>query len=731
MQHHTGDRKSQTAIVLTDSEAEEPQEGLPTPRRSRRLQSGEAFRGNEELLGTVSLRRRRRRPVKLHDSEDDTEEGPTCWGGTPQADNSQSPRSCSPIRRRSARLEALSDSAVSTPQPSLKRGAAKAPSPGDGWSSPSPAKTARMHLSPPPSTTTRKFVDCVTPVGTPASCRPRKRLRHSSATSIGIPQVCPPEEDTSSLSRAKRCSRPLTVPGEGSEEEDTTKSERGGGRLPSRSTSCSTSPLRAADRRRLSTGSGLRKSHVPSSSSPTAIANTDAVSGINESSPQPAGHRRLRKQQHEPAPELQEQEKTQHTDQNPLEPPAGMRPSQKELRQRLHHLARKVREKSLKARGLHAPEVSETEEESNESSACERGGSKKGMSSCRRAPQSARKASRFFSYSRDLQEAASDSEESAGSFIADSPNGGPEPTSESGSGTPAEEALDSESSDSSGDEAVKALRYHHRLMEMRGKKTHVEQTMRLKECFQLYVYSLALNLFSPQLGLRQLQDRGGRCQGDDGKRLLLAVSSSPTARALKTLSEMEIGRLVAMETHAFPPECKSQLKSYAECRLSGSPELQGAVTRCIVCRRHAARHYCLDLLGAVYDSGPEAPPVPRKERPKGLVAAYEDREGQELPVGSKCGKQAASWHDIHHYKGRLLLSIHALLRLRPVEELKDPKAAAARLQEVRQCPSEERGVDNLSESKDMHAGIKLQFCSHACIRSVLLHIALFNCVGLV
>lgn len=36
----------------------------------------------------------------------------------------------------------------------------------------------------------------------------------------------------------------------------------------------------------------------------------------------------------------------------------------------------------------------------------------------------------------------------------------------------------------------------------------MQQTLRLNECFQLYVFSLALSLFSPDLTLKKLQERG-------------------------------------------------------------------------------------------------------------------------------------------------------------------------------------------------------------------------------
>ena len=50
--------------------------------------------------------------------------------------------------------------------------------------------------------------------------------------------------------------------------------------------------------------------------------------------------------------------------------------------------------------------------------------------------------------------------------------------------------------------------------------------------------------------------------------------------------------------------------------------------------------------------------------------------------GAKCGKQVTIWHAVHHYKARLLLSIHSILRLRRPEELTDPHAAATRLKDV-------------------------------------------------
>ncbi|CDJ40376.1 adhesion regulating molecule, putative, partial [Eimeria tenella] len=57
-----------------------------------------------------------------------------------------------------------------------------------------------------------------------------------------------------------------------------------------------------------------------------------------------------------------------------------------------------------------------------------------------------------------------------------------------------------------------------------------------------------------------------------------------------------------METHTFPPECLQQLKAFPSCTLSEAPEFLDMTTRCVVCRRSATRHHCLDLMGEEYDS---------------------------------------------------------------------------------------------------------------------------------
>lgn len=107
--------------------------------------------------------------------------------------------------------------------------------------------------------------------------------------------------------------------------------------------------------------------------------------------------------------------------------------------------------------------------------------------------------------------------------------------------------------------------------------------------------------------------------------------------------------------------------------------------------------------------GPQAAPPPRSDLR--LKRFFEDRVGEEVAVGegcseksltkpetllkrrvehfaaeslsgSKCGRQALKWHSLQHYKHRLLLSIHSILRLKSSEELREPLRAAALVRDV-------------------------------------------------
>ncbi|KAL8452248.1 hypothetical protein Emed_001409 [Eimeria media] len=841
------------AVVISDSD----QDALSDKQLLREQQQTPRKAASHQLQqqDEASLRRTRR-SVNLDDS-DDSQEGPT---GPPSPGLSLA-AACAAGPRRSARLAAARCSfppAVSTPQSTRKcRTPVRNTTPPGGG--PSSVKASSPQASSPISICTPSFPRRF-------SGRLRRPENSLSRGSSASPQIR--AEEDASRPRRRRRSRLLVIAEEDSSEEHSQPSHdhvAGNSNNSSSSSSsssnsnsglaegqqdgpgasgleASTSPRKEgesveASLQRDSDGSNSSSSDNASSrmlkrrrrgnvaasrSSRTSQNSKDTASHSSSSNQLEPRSGRLRRGAFESAEEQQQQQQESQAEcessgkdackENVTE---RARPSPKEVQQRLRELAKSVKQKQMRSRGLHASDKSQeaggssvdVDDSSSDSSSSTEGSSSStdGSSSSSnerprarvRAPASARKASKFFSFSRDLQEAVSDSGSSGSSFIVDSP------TAEEEASRASEEALSSDSSDSSEDEALSALRFHNRMKEQQETSQAVEQTMRLDECFDKYLFSLALSLFSPELSLKKLQE----------KRLPIPPSSSsPVAKALGALDKVEVRLLVGaagrierltlakrnsvsqgicvnficrrppeallfcnfsnhllslsaraavffqMETHAFPPECKEHLKRYPECRLSEGPELQDAKIRRRLIQqggpleggppskgplfgaandemrrvspsfqssslsrphgRHlrlrskeeevpaaaaaAADVACVDadalwegdvsswlaskgldwIASRTTAGGGEGPPLPSRKTPAGLVECYEARTGEELPVGAKCGKQAALWHAVHHYKARLLMSIHSILRLRHPDELRDPCAAAERLREL-------------------------------------------------
>ncbi|KAL8446133.1 hypothetical protein Emag_004819 [Eimeria magna] len=737
------------AVVISDSDQDALSDKQLLSEQQRTPQKAAPHQLQQQDEASV---RRGRRSVNLEDSDDSQEAQSIPSPGVSLA------TTCGAAPRRSARLAATRCSfppAVSTPESACK------------------SRTLVRNTSTPkagPSSSKASSPKASSPISicTPTSSRPARRLRRlespRSRGSSASPQI--PAEEDASRPRRRRRARLLVIAEEDSSEEHSQPPHGHEGANNGNSTSSSSnnnnsgfaegqqdslgasklappaSPTKAdaslevslqqdagsstssssdssSDSRSNRTFKRRRRGNeAASSTSRKPQDSSDTASRTSSSSQLEVRHGRLRRRPPESAEEQQQQNESKvecdlsGKDACKENVSESSRPSAKEVQQRLRQLARSVKQKQMRSRGLRPSDKSRAEggssidvddsSSSGSSSSTEGSSSSSGNEQPRarvRAPASARKAAKFFSFSRDLREAVSDSDSSGSSFIVDSP------TAEEEASRASEEALTSDSSDSSEDEALSALRFHNRMKEQQEASQAVEQTMRLHECFDKYLVSLALSLFSPELTLKKLQER---------TLPIVPSSSSPVAKALGALSKVEVRLLVgaagrierltlakrnSMETHAFPPECKEHLKRYPECRLSEGPEFQDVTTRCVVCHRPANRHHCLDLMGDTYDSaalqdviqglgrlqanrGGEGPPLPPRKTPTGLVECYEARTGQELPVGAKCGKQAALWHAVHHYKARLLMSIHSILRLRHPDELRDPCGAAERLREL-------------------------------------------------
>ncbi|KAL8275534.1 hypothetical protein Esti_000485 [Eimeria stiedai] len=727
------------AVVISDSDGKSRSDEQLLEQSQQTPQRADPHQRQQREDTSV---RRGRRSVNLEDSDDSQEAPAPPSSGVPLA------AACGGVPRRFARLAAARcflPPAVATPTSARK--------------SRTPANDTSPPQGGPPSVdaSSNKAASSFT-IRTPSSSRRAGRLRRPEHSLSRGPSTSPhiPAEETS-RPRRRRHARALVIAGEDSSEEQPLTSHDHGGLNSGNSSSSSsnrnsslaegqqdgleaskadlpTSPTKKgafsgtslqqdpdssssssdnssdsnSDSDSSRTWKRSRRASVGASSSSRISQRSTARGSCTSSSIQlEPRHRRLRKRPLEPAGEQQQQQQQVECESSEKDAcnenvSASSRPPPKEVQQRLRQLAKNVKKKQLRSRGFRASDGSGVTggsiidvDDSSRSSSTE-GSSSSSNERPRprvRASLIARKASKFFSFSRDLREVVSDSDGSGSSFIVDSPTAEEEASCTSG------EALTSDSSDSSEDEALSALRFHNRMKEQQEASQVVEQTLRLHECFDKYLFSLALSLFSPELSLKKLQERRLPAAPSSSSPIAKGLSFFPTFSAFSIFSSLSC---LQMETHAFPPGCKEHLKRYPECRLSEGPELQDATTKCVVCHRPANRHHCLDLMGDTYDSdalwkgdvsswlaskgldwiGGKGPPLPSRKTPTGLVECYEARVGQELPVGAKCGKQAALWHTVHHYKARLLMSIHSILRLRHPDELRDPCAAAERLREL-------------------------------------------------
>ncbi|KAL8436407.1 hypothetical protein ACSSS7_001807 [Eimeria intestinalis] len=835
-------------VVVSDSDQDALRDTHPLLEQCEQTPHRALAHHQRQQEGEASVRRARR-SVNLGES-DDSQEGP----GRPSPGLPLTAASGA-TPRRSARLAAARCSlapAVATPT-SARKSLASAKNIGLPQGEEPPGSKAS---SPKPSSP----ISVCTPSLTRLTGRLRRPELSLSREHSASPQF--PAEEETSRPRRRRRARPVVIADDDSSEEHSLPPHDPEGLNSGNSSSSSGSSSRSAEAQQDGLGdskadasasapkkntawgaSAQQDSHSSSSSSSDTSSDSGSdrtrkrrrrgnkrassskrISQDKNGTQLEACHGRLRKRPLEPVGEQQQQQQQQgdcessEKDATAEDVSLSSRPSPKEVQQRLRQLAKKVKEKQLRSRGLHAPaeslaaggsSIDADDSSSSSSSTNERPRTRV------RAPLSARKASKFFSFSRDLQEAASDSDSSGSSFIVDSPRVEEEACRAS------EEALTSDSSDSSEDEAISALRFHNRMKEQQETSQAVEQTMRLRECFDKYLFSLALSLFSPELSLKKLQERQLTVAPSSSSpiaKVLACCCSSSVFAARRALSKVEVRLLVgavgrierltlakrnSMETHAFPPECKEHLKRYPECRLSEGPELQDAVllqqllllqqvlraagtqhleecenerspsglsqhletahhvaaadrrgmgrelmdqgfllscipgaivvlclwvsaeqqdASCATARptgttvsiswetpttqskllqtREKELHGAADAACAGADAlwegdvsswlaskglewiGRDGPPLPSRKTPAGLVECYEARTGQELPVGAKCGKQAASWHAVHHYKARLLMSIHSILRLRHPDELRDPCAAAERVREL-------------------------------------------------